>query len=154
VNSIKIETIKQVKERVEEVLSLLGLQARTNVSAEESQVNIDIETADSALIIGYHGETLVALRHVLALVCREMLPEGVAVRIDVANYLKNREAKIVSMVEEAARKVKKTGEDEALSPMSSYERMLAHQKASEIEGITTHSEGIGEGRRVVLGKAK
>lgn len=151
-SSISVGTIKKVKERTEKLLSLLGVEGKVKGSAEEGKVRIEIESSDKALLIGYRGENLFTLRYILALVCREELPEGIAVTVDVGGYLKDKEKRIDNMVDTAVKKVKDTGMEEMLPPMNPYERMLAHQRVTGISGITSYSEGSGTQRRIFVAK--
>lgn len=150
--NISVSTIKKVKERAEKFLSLLSVDAKTNVSAEEGRIKVSIDSVDKALLIGYRGENLFALRYMMALVCREILPEGTSLVVDVGGYLKDKEKRIENMVDTAVRKVKETGMEEMLPPMNPYERMLAHQRVSGISGITSYSEGTGTERRIFVTK--
>jgi len=54
------------------------------------------------------------------------------------------------MAKELANKVLETGEEVHLSNMSSYERRICHMVLTEIEGITSDSEGEGEERHIVI----
>ncbi|RJO62247.1 KH domain-containing protein [candidate division WS5 bacterium] len=150
--SISVSTIKKVKEKAEKTLTLLGVDQKTAVSAEEGRVRISIDSTDKALLIGYRGENLFALRYMLALICREILPEGTSLVADVGGYLKDKEKRIENMVETAAKKVRDTGMEEMLPPMNAYERMLAHQKAAKMNGITSYSEGSGNERKLFISK--
>lgn len=150
--SISVGTIKKVKEKVDKVLSLLSVDHKANVSAKEGRIVVSIDSSDKALLIGYRGENLFALRYVLALVCREDLPEDTSLTIDVGGYLKEKEKRIEGMVDMAIKKVKETGMEEMLAPMNPYERMLAHQRAAEVSGVTSYSEGVGADRRIFITK--
>lgn len=152
-DNISVGTIKKVKEKMEKILTLLGVDAKTSVSAEEGKINIAIDSDDKALLIGYRGENLFSLRYMTALVCREILPEGTSITVDVGGYLKDKEKRIENMVDTAIKKVKETGMEEMLPPMNPYERMLAHQKVSKMSGVSSYSEGVGSDRRIFVTKA-
>lgn len=151
-SNISVGTIKKVKERAEKVLSLLGVDAKVKASAEEGRIRLEIDSKDKALLIGYRGDNLFSLRYTLALICREDLPEGTSLFVDVGGYLKDKEKRIENMVDAAAKKVKETGMEEMLPPMNPYERMLAHQRVAGIKGITSYSEGAGTERRTFITK--
>ena len=80
------------------------------------------------------------------------LPEGTTFVLDAGDYLKEKEKRIEKIVDNAARKVKREGGTEKLPQMNAYERRIAHQRASYIEGVSSSSEGEGLKRRVVIGK--
>jgi len=151
-SSINVNTIKKVKEKTEKILSLLGVDYKVSASAEEGKIKIAVDSSDKALLIGYRGENLFSLRYMLAIICREDLPEGTSLTVDVGGYLKDKEKRIENMVDAAVKKVKETGMEEMLPPMNPYERMLAHQRVSDISGITSYSEGTGGERRIFITK--
>ncbi len=150
--SISVKTINDVKDKTAKLLDLLGVDSKVAVSAEEGRIKVSVDSKDKALLIGWRGENLFALRYVLALLCREMLPEKTALMVDVGGYLKDKERRIDRIVDAAVKKVKDTGMEEMLPPMNPYERMLAHQRAAGTKGITSYSEGAGSGRRIFIGK--
>ncbi len=150
--SISVGTIKKVKEKTDKVLSLLSVDYKINVSAEEGKIRVAIDSTDKALLIGYRGENLFSLRYMLALVCRTDLPEGTSLTVDVGGYLKDKEKRIEGMVDAAVRKVKETGMEEMLPQMNPYERLLAHQRVSGVRGVTSYSEGVGTERRIFIAK--
>lgn len=151
-SNISVGTIKKVKEKAEKAVSLLGVDQKISVSAEEGVVRVSVDSADKALLIGYRGENLFALRYMLALICREILPEGTSLVVDVGGYLKDKERRIENMVEAAAKKVRDTGMEEMLPSMNAYERMLAHQKAAKMRGVTSYSEGSGSERKLFIAR--
>jgi spoIIIJ-associated protein len=152
--SISVSTIKKVKEKTEKALSLMSVDYKVNVSAEEGKITVSIDSSDKALLIGYRGENLFSLRYMLALICREDLSEGTSLTVDVGGYLKDKEKRIDNMVDTAIKKVKETGMEEMLPPMNPYERMLAHQRASKVSGVTSYSEGMGTERRIFITKGQ
>jgi spoIIIJ-associated protein len=130
----------------------LSVDHKISVSAKEGKIQIAVDSADKALLIGYRGENLFALRYMLALVCREDLPEDTSLTVDVGGYLKDKEKRIENMVDLAIKKVRDTGMEEMLPQMNPYERMLAHQRAAGTKGITSYSEGTGTERRIFITK--
>ena len=152
--NISVKTIKDIKEKTEKILALLGVKGRVSVSAQESKIRVSVESPDKALLIGWRGENLFALRYMLAIMFREIMPEKTSLVLDVGGYLRDKEKRIEKMVDDAAKKVKDTGMEEMLPPMNSYERMLAHQRASNITGVSSYSEGSGPARRIFITKKR
>lgn len=152
--SISVGTIKKIKDKTEKFLSLLSVNYKINVSAKEGRIQVSIDSSDKALLIGYRGENLFALRYMLALVCREDLPEDTSLVVDVGGYLKDKEKRIENMVDMVIKKVQETGMEEMMPPMNPYERMLAHQRVAGIRGITSYSEGVGADRRIFIAKGQ
>jgi spoIIIJ-associated protein len=53
------------------------------------------------------------------------------------------------MVEKIVAKVKESGKENPLKPMSSYERKIVHDLVSEA-GLVSESEGEGKDRHIVV----
>ena len=59
---------KQVEEAVEKLLSLLEIEGTFEVEAQEDHIEISMETKDTGLVIGFHGEALESLQLILSLI--------------------------------------------------------------------------------------
>ena len=67
----KEEFVNITKEVVEQLLSLMGIEAKISVSEEEENILVNIETEDTGILIGKHGETLEALQFILGVVLQK-----------------------------------------------------------------------------------
>jgi len=76
--------------------------------------------------------------------------ERCSVLVDVEDYRKRRRAQVLHRARDTALRVKKSGRQEALEPMSAYERKLVHDAVAEMGGLETASEGEEPERRVVI----
>ncbi len=144
-----------VKESTEEFLRTItrDMGLETEISCEEKE-NGEIAfhlTGDGlGALIGHHGEVLEALQYLLSLVTNRHGDDYVRVTVDVENYRSKREDALRSLARRTAARVKKSGRNVTFEPMSAYERRIIHSQAQEIEGVTTHSIGSGDQRRVVM----
>ena len=68
-------------------------------------------------------------------------------------YQAKRRAALESFVRDIAHKVIESGRDHALEPMTPSDRKVVHDAVSDIDGVTTISEGEEPRRRVVLRRA-
>lgn len=143
--------VKKAKEITTNFLENLGVSAKANVFAVEEYLKIEIEGKDTSLLIGFHGETLRALKHLLSIMLRKNLDEGTIVTIDVGGYLVGREEKIKGMAQKAIDKYEKTKRPQDLPQMNAYERRIAHAYISE-QGYESSSVGEGENRHIVVKK--
>ena len=78
------------------------------------------------------------------------LDERIRVIVDVEDYRKRREAKLVESAREVAERVAQSGIEEELDPMSPYERKLVHDAVGEVAGVETSSRGEEPNRYVVI----
>ena len=117
---------------------------------EDGELAYSLEGEHLGVLIGRHGEVLDALQYLLSLVTNRHGDDYVRVTIDIENYREKRENTLRSLARKTAQRVKRTGRSVTLEPMSPYERRIIHSQAQEIEGVTTHSIGSGDDRRVVM----
>ena len=96
------------------------------------------------------GEVLDSLQYLLSLVTNRHGDDYVRITIDIENYRAKRENTLKSLARKTANRVKKSGRNVTFEPMSAYERRIIHSQAQEIGGVTTHSIGSGDERRVVM----
>ena len=158
---VKEETI-QLTENKEKTLEefcvdfLTKLCEKMNVKAEisfvkvENGITFNASGEDVSPLIGKHGETLNAIQELLSNVARNAGYKGERVYFDVENYKNRREISLISLGERMAEKAKKIGKPIKLESMSAYERKIIHTALSNIEGVTTHSEGEEPNRYLVI----
>jgi spoIIIJ-associated protein len=76
--------------------------------------------------------------------------EYVRVIIDIENYREKREATLRALARRMAGKALKYQRNVLLEPMNPYERMIIHSEVQGIEGVSTHSVGYDENRKIVI----
>ena len=69
--------------------------------------------------------------------------------LDVDGYRNQRGKELTKVAEDAVEKVKETGEEIALPPMSAYERKIVHDVVADL-GFVSESEGEGQARHIVV----
>jgi spoIIIJ-associated protein len=120
---------------------------------EEDEYIINIESDDSNILIGHHGENIYALQHILKTVLREKSEDkNIRVKLDIDNYRQRQEENILQIAERKVEMVRNTNQEQALLPMSPYFRRLIHMHLTkpEFNDITTESRGAGDYRKVVI----
>ena len=146
-NDIKSKII----EKLSNLLDILGVKYEIEVlEAQDESINIEIKTEQSNLLIGYHGETLSSLQHILNVMLYKEFEEPVRVVIDISGYRQERERKLIDLAISASDKARFINKSVALYPMNSYERKIIHEKVSTLEGVSSTSEGDGYNRRVII----
>jgi len=148
--------IKEIlKELTETLLIKLGTEY-SNITVEEGErndYNINIESDTPSLLIGYHGENIQALQHLLkVLAWKQAENKQFNVVVDVDNYRKRQEENVIKMLERKIETVRKTGKTQVLAPMSPYFRRKIHLHCMEsgYEDIETYSEGEKEKRHLTI----
>ena len=115
---------------------------------------ITIEGEDAPSLIGHRGEMLDALQY-LSNLCLARKSEGehkeyVRVIIDIENYREKREETLRALARRMASKALKYQRNVLLEPMNPYERMIIHSEIQSIEGVSTHSVGYDDNRKIVI----
>ena len=138
---------------VEELLERMGVDAIAEPTTHRGHVYVDIVDGpedDMALLIGRHGQTLDAIQELARTAVGRRLDDRIRVLIDVGDYRKRAEDRLVEHAREVAERVDKTGEEERLDPMNAYERKLVHDVVAEFDGLESMSEGADPDRFVVI----
>lgn len=115
---------------------------------------ITIEGKDAPMLIGHRGEMLDSVQYLTNL-CLARKSEGdhkeyVKVIIDIENYRAKREQALRALARRMAEKALKYQRNVVLEPMNPYERMIIHSEVQGIEGVSTHSVGYDENRKIVI----
>lgn len=148
------EQVTYIKEALEAILKHLAItvtELSIDTNEKTNSTRFLVSTPDSALMIGDHGDRLMALNHIMKRMLEKRFGnvEG-GFMIDVNDYRKKQlddlRAK-AHMLAERARYFKSSVE---MDPMSSYDRMIIHSEFSDVPDITTESTGGGKGRRIIL----
>ena len=139
---------------LEGLLESMGLQADVDAESMDGIRYVQIwgeESADDmGLLIGKRGHTLDALQELVRSHVQGRTDERCRLVVDVEDYRKRRRSQLIRKAKDAARQVRRTGEPEALEPMTAFERKIIHDAVSEVGGVETESEGEEPNRRVVI----
>lgn len=146
----KDNKIEQIKELAENLLAKLSVNADVVIKQEDSHYRIDITSEDAQLLIGFKGQTLSALEHMMRVLSTKEEPADFTLSVDVGGYRAKRMDELGRKTKEIAWTVKQTGIKEVLPPMNAAERRHIHQLLNDIEGVIGESEGFGRDRRLVL----
>jgi spoIIIJ-associated protein len=147
------EQADAVADFVEELLDRMGIDAIAEPTTYGGHVYVDIVDGpeeDMALLIGRHGQTLDAIQELARTAVGRRLDERIRVLVDVEDYRKRQEDRLIERAREIAERVQRTGREESLDPMNPYERKLVHDVVSEFEGLESVSEGAEPERFVVV----
>ncbi|MBI3380222.1 KH domain-containing protein [Candidatus Gottesmanbacteria bacterium] len=146
--------ITEIKKTTEELLTMLKTEGKVEVgeekSNEESNYIIKIETQETGLLIGYHGETLNSLQLLLGVILFKKLGKWVHVVVDVGNYRQMREESIKEMVNRIVSEVEATNQGATLPYLSPLERRIVHMMLTNHGKVVSESVGEGKDRRLTI----
>ena len=133
------------------LVDAFDMGARAKSVIDDDVVVVEVTGDNLGLLVGPKGATLHAIEELVrTVVQRQTDGHGVRIHVDVAGYRAKRREALADFTRNLADKVLETGKAQALEPMSASDRKVVHDTASEIDGITTVSEGEDPRRRVVL----
>ena len=131
-----------------------GLKGSVSAKVEGENIDIDVLGDDLGFLVGTKGATLLALQDLTRVVSQRRLGDHeTRLRVDVAGYREKRREALSRFALKVAEDVKTSGQARALEPMNSSDRKIVHDALTEVEGISTRSEGSDPFRRVVVALA-
>lgn len=136
------------KKEIGEILKVLSVEGEVEVEENEEGFDVKLETQDSGIVIGHHGDTLEALQIVVSLILSKKLGEFKRVSIEVGDYKKNRSEYLTNLAMETKERVLSTNKEIYLPDLKSWERRIVHMLLQDDKEVL--SESIGEGKDRVL----
>lgn len=148
-------------EFIEGVVSRLGIEADIETVFRDGTMYVEIlppedhetepdDEDDMGLLIGRHGQTLEALQDLARTVVSSRTGSRARVVVDAEDYRKRQRSRLESRARDVARRVARSGREEALDPMNAYERKIVHDAVASVDGVDTTSRGEEPERRVVI----
>jgi len=144
-----------LEESLKELLALLGTEYNKLKIEETEKDNyeINIESDGPSQLIGYHGESIQALQHLLKVIAwKKSNNEHFNILLDIDGYRKRQEDNVINLAQRKVDNVRKTGRPQTLPSMSPYFRRKVHLlcMGAGFEDIETLSDGTGEQRHVII----
>ncbi len=148
----KDESIRFATKYLEDLLSFFGINVAVDSTVDDEVIQLAIpSTSMNSLLIGKEANNLRALQYIVsqALVSKEA--ELIRVNVDVADYKRQRAERIAEQAEEWIREVRITGHSRRLN-LNAADRRVVHKVAQDYSDISTHSEGEGRERQLIIEK--
>ncbi len=145
-------TKNNIENFIKEFLKNLGEEYKYDINIEKNEINVKIDGGNSGTLIGYRGETLNALQHILSLIANKHTSAKVRVLLNVDGYKEKREKTLEELALKVSKTVIRTNKSITLEPMNAYERKIIHSKLQDMTDIRTHSIGEEPHRRIVIEK--
>lgn len=138
----------EVKKIISDFFKSLEIEGDFELEENEEGFEIKLETEDSGIVIGHHGDTLEALQIVISLILSKRLGEFKRVSIEVGDYKKNRSEYLTNLAIDTKERVLSTNKEIYLPDLKSWERRIVHMLLKDDKEVS--SESIGEGKDRVL----
>ncbi len=135
---------------LKELLTRIGINADIELEVIDGNTHLNMTTDAPALLIGKHGQTLDALERLLNCIVNKASEVKNRVFIDTEGYRVRREQSLVELAHQVATKVRHTGREVVLAPMSPRDRRIIHLTLKPDNVVNTYSQGEGDLRRVIV----
>jgi len=134
------------------LIERFGLTADIQGRSEgDDDVFVDVTGSDLGVLIGPKGATIDAMQELVRTAVQHRTGGFTArMHVDVGGYRAARHEALAEFARSVAQRAIESGRDQALEPMNSADRKVVHDAVSEIDGVTTISEGEDPRRRVVI----
>ena len=135
---------------VEEFISQLEIDGKATVEIDEDIVSVLLDTKESGIVIGYHGEILESLEIILSLIISRKLGRFVRVSVEVGDYKKNRSAYLESLAIQMKEQALQDKREYTIPHLKSWERRIIHLFLQNDEEVVSQSSGEGRERVLVI----
>ncbi len=145
----------KIKSIVEKFFSKMTVDFSNIVVTKELEniFYIKLESTDSSLIIWPRWKNLEDIKGILKLLLNRSLEENIILHIEINDYLKSKEDKLINFIKSKIDFVEKTWKDLKLPFLSAYERKKVHSYVSDLKSdIYTKSEWEWKERRLYICK--
>lgn len=144
-----------LRSTLEEILRFIDVSYNKITINEEEKDSyvINIESDNPSLLIGYHGENIQALQHLLkVLAWKKSGNEQFNILLDIDEYRKRQEENVINLAQRKVDAARKTGRKQIMPPMSPYFRRKIHLycMGAGFDDIETESVGNGDLRHIVI----
>jgi len=150
--SVKLDSdpVKDAISFLQSLIEGIGVSVDFESSLKDRKLFINIKGDDIGILIGKHGQTLDALQYLVSLFINKGDRPFISIHLDCEKYRSRRRDTIESLAFNLAKKARSSGKPVVLEPMTSYERQIIHFSLQNNKFVSTHSEGEGTFRHVII----
>ena len=141
---------KIIDKVISELLGMLGIDWTFEVIGKEEGIDVVLDTKDSGLVIGYHGDTLESLQLILSLCIAKKVGRFIRVSIEVGEYKKKRMDWLRNLALTTKEKVVSQKQEIVLPELKSWERRVIHLMLQDDKEVSSESQGEGRERVLVI----
>ena len=148
------ESIRFAAKYLEDLLSFFGINVAVYSTCDDEVIQLSVpSTSMNSLLIGKNADNLRALQYIVSQALVSKNAEMTRINIDIADYKRQRADRIAEKAEGWIRKVRQTGEPMTVN-LNAADRRVVHKLAEDYSDITTHSEGEGRDRVLIISKTE
>lgn len=141
---------KIVNDTITEFLAVLDVKATFECEYKEDVVDVVLQTEETGIIIGYHGEILDSMQLILSAAVSQKIGRFVRVVVEVGDYKKNRSEYVEQKALSAKERAVLENREISLPNLKPWERRVVHMLLQDDEEVVTESIGEGKERTLVI----
>lgn len=138
---------------LEQLLDIADLDGDIDVDVDGDRAAVAIVDSEegrvSRRLVGPDGKVLDALQELTRLAVQAATGERSRLMLDVAGHRAERRSALVELARTVIAQVRTTGEQQAMDPMTAFERKVVHDEVAAA-GLESDSEGVEPHRHVVV----
>ncbi len=141
----------EARKFIDELVAAFAFTGTTELIEDGDDLEVRVHGENLGLLVGPRGTTLQAVQDLARVASQRRLGDhDTRLRVDIGGYRQRRKEALDRFALQMADEVKQSAVARVLEPMSSADRKIVHDALSEVEGISTRSEGDDPYRRVVI----
>jgi spoIIIJ-associated protein len=141
----------EARKFIDELVAAFAFTGTTELIEDGDDLEVRVHGENLGLLVGPRGTTLQAVQDLARVASQRRLGDhDTRLRVDIGGYRQRRKEALDRFALQMADEVKQSGVARVLEPMSSADRKIVHDALSEVDGISTRSEGDDPYRRVVI----
>lgn len=141
----------EARKFIDELVAAFAFTGTTELIEDGDDLEVRVHGENLGLLVGPRGTTLQAVQDLARVASQRRLGDhDTRLRVDIGGYRQRRKEALDRFALQMADEVKQSGVARVLEPMSAADRKIVHDALSEVEGISTRSEGDDPYRRVVI----
>jgi spoIIIJ-associated protein len=144
------DELEKANTAVAELFRQLEISGDFELSEQDGTLDIQLNTEDTGIVIGYHGEILESLQLVTSLVVSRAIGKFARVSIEVGDYKKNRSSYLEKLAQQAKERVLDENREQELTNLKSWERRIVHMYLQDDKEVVSESVGEGRDRRLIV----
>lgn len=151
--TVTTDGIEAGRNYIKMILENNGVEGFVEKKVRGNNVEFNVDAGDfNGYLIGKNSRNLIALQTLVSTIVNRYYDEEdkKIVLVDVGGYKKRREKNLEYMAVEWGKQVAKTKTAITITDLNAYERKIVHNKLSTWKDVTTHSEGEGQDRVLII----
>jgi spoIIIJ-associated protein len=125
-------------------------EATVRTAEDDQHLTLEIVGDGSGIFIGRKGATLEALQFIVERMAQKQGWTGKRLVVESERYRQRHADAICEKARQLAERVRDEGRPQFTEMLCASDRRLVHSTVKEVRGVTTHSQGEGEMKRVQI----